>query len=299
MSSSLTANVFEKNGAVFDGWNTEPDGSGTSYSAQQQALNLVNPNETLNLYAMWEVGFTYYVRFNENGGTGTMGIQSLTYGSSFNLNTNTFTKTDRTFVRWNTEADGTGVDYEDGGVVKNLTKVEGDTIDLYAVWARDYYYKASEVYTGSNCDKTNIFLYSSANAGYDYEISFEISNIGSNPNQSTLMNAMYEVQPWPGILVRTTSNNAEYEVQMNGGSGNLTKKYKVNETNKFNIRRISGKIYVSVNDGAFELTRDHSNIATFDTVPVVFGCSVKADANLTEQRFFKGTLNNMRAFLFE
>ena len=113
------------------------------------------------------------------------------------------------------------------------------------------------------------------------------------------MNAMYEVSPWPGILVRTTSNNAEYEIQMNGGSGNTNKKYKVSETKKITIRRISGKIYVSANDGAFEVTRDHTNIATFDTIPVVFGCSVKADANLTEQRYFKGTLKNMRAILFE
>ena len=228
-----------------------------------------------------------------------MGIQDLTYGSSFNLNANTFTKTDLTFVRWNTEPDGSGTDYSDGELVKNLTKVEDATIDLYAVWAREFYYKDIETFTGSNCDKTNVFLYSTANKGYDYEISFEIVSNGSNSNQSTLMNAMEEINPWLGVLVRTTSNNSEYEIQMNGGSGSQTLKYKVAETNKFTIRRINGKIYVSVNDGAFKETKDHTNIATFDNIPVVFGCSVKADANLSTQRNWKGTLKNMTVIIFE
>ena len=54
---------------------------------------------------------------------------------------------------------------------------------------------------------------------------------------------------------------------------------------------------VGANDGTLELTKDHTNIATFNNIPVVFGCSLKAD--LTTQRNWKSTLKNMTAILFE
>ena len=112
------------------------------------------------------------------------------------------------------------------------------------------------------------------------------------------MNAMYEVSPWPGVLFRV-ANGSQYELQLNGGSGNYNKKYQVADTKKVVIKRVNGIIYISVNDEDFIETKNHSNITTFDTIPVVFGCSVLTDANLTEQRYWKGTLSNMRAILYE
>ena len=78
------------------------------------------------------------------------------------------------------------------------------------------------MFTGSNCEDTNISLYSTANVGRDYEISFEIVSNESNPNQATLMNAMYEVTPWPGILFRY-ANGSNFEIDMNGGSSAILK----------------------------------------------------------------------------
>ena len=296
-SVNLTANTFDREPRMFDGWNTKADGSGTSYSDKQSVTNLAASGGSITLFAQWADPIKYYVKYNANGGEGTMPNQEFEYGTYQNLSSNTFTKTNRSFIRWNTKADGSGDDYEAGQSVKNLTKTENDVINLYAMWAEEYYsHPAEYVFTGSNYLDTDIYLYSSSNVSKDYEISFEIVSNGSNTNQATLMNAMYEVEPWPGVLVRSVSNSSQFEVDMNGGSGKFNQRYTASTTNKFTIRRKSGIIYVSVNDGAFTETKNHSSITTFD-IPVTFGASMQADK--TPQRYYKGTLKNMKVILFE
>ncbi|MBR2592561.1 MAG: InlB B-repeat-containing protein, partial [Oscillospiraceae bacterium] len=53
-SKKLTANGFKKTGATFQGWNTEPDGSGTTYKNKASVKNLTAENgATVTLYAIW------------------------------------------------------------------------------------------------------------------------------------------------------------------------------------------------------------------------------------------------------
>ncbi len=294
-SVALNANTFEKEGSMFDGWNTKADGSGTTYHDRDTIINLANADETVNLYAIWSTPFKYNVEFYPNGGTGTMLAQEFEYGTYQNLSSNLFTKTDRTFVRWNTKADGSGINYKDRESVKNLTKTANDTISLYAIWAEEYYYKSSETFDGTNCiNDTNISLYSADNVSKDYEISFEIVSNGSNSNQATLMNAMYEVNPWPGVLIRTTGS--QFEFDMNGGSKSYNKKYTAATTKKVMYKRKNGKIYIGVNDGELIEATDHSSITTFNT-PVTFGCSLTSSNQ--PQRYYKGTLKDMEIILFE
>ena len=79
---SLSANTFEKENELFDGWNTEPDGNGIQYTDKQVVTNLVSINESITLYAQWAKDAPYSVRFNSNGGTGTMPIQEFVYGTA-------------------------------------------------------------------------------------------------------------------------------------------------------------------------------------------------------------------------
>ena len=72
----------------------------------------------------------YIITFDANTGTGTMLPQTISYNVSTNLNANEFTKTDNSFVGWNTEPDGTGTSYRDLQAVSNL-----GNITLYARWA--------------------------------------------------------------------------------------------------------------------------------------------------------------------
>ena len=58
ISSTLPKNTFNKKGAIFNGWNTQPDGSGTTYLDQAKVLNIGNHNETVTLYAQWTTNDT-------------------------------------------------------------------------------------------------------------------------------------------------------------------------------------------------------------------------------------------------
>ncbi len=56
VSASLSANTFTKPQNIFIGWNTNPNGSGTSYNDEQTVSNLtvVNGDEVM-LYAQWDI----------------------------------------------------------------------------------------------------------------------------------------------------------------------------------------------------------------------------------------------------
>lgn len=52
---TLTPNEYTKDGYEFDGWNINPDGSGTSYKDKESVKNLTPiDNETITLYAQWK-----------------------------------------------------------------------------------------------------------------------------------------------------------------------------------------------------------------------------------------------------
>ena len=53
-ATALTSNSFTApTGKTFNGWNTAPDGSGTSYADGEQVTNLADAGDTITLYAQW------------------------------------------------------------------------------------------------------------------------------------------------------------------------------------------------------------------------------------------------------
>ena len=77
--------------------------------------------------------FSYSVKFNANGGTGTMSNESFTYGTAKTLTANAFTRTGYAFQGWATSSGGSKV-YNDKQSVSNLTTTAGATVNLYAKW---------------------------------------------------------------------------------------------------------------------------------------------------------------------
>ncbi|MDU5336765.1 InlB B-repeat-containing protein [Enterococcus sp.] len=93
----------------------------------------------LELTADWLIN-TYEVRFHGNTGQGAMSNQSFDYDEEKTLSPNLFSKVGYTFKAWNSKANGTGEHtYQDGQLVKNLSIVDGDIIDLYAQWQPNSY----------------------------------------------------------------------------------------------------------------------------------------------------------------
>ncbi len=88
-------------------------------------------SEDITLTAKWTAN-TYTIKFDANGGTGTIKGQGATYDADVTLPENTFTNGDKIFIGWATSTDGQVV-YADKATVKNLT-ADGE-VTLYAVWA--------------------------------------------------------------------------------------------------------------------------------------------------------------------
>ncbi|MBP5510039.1 MAG: InlB B-repeat-containing protein [Kiritimatiellae bacterium] len=137
VAKSLTANAFTRTGYAYQGWATSASGSKV-YSDKQTVSNLTAAaNGTVNLYAVWKAN-GYTVKFNANGGAGTMANESFTYDAAKALTANAFTRTGYTYQGWATSADGDAA-YANKQTVSNLTAAANGTVNLYAVWTANPY----------------------------------------------------------------------------------------------------------------------------------------------------------------
>lgn len=133
-NKTLTLSDVEpyRTGYDFAGWDNQNPPSRAYYSSGANYTN----NAAITLYAYWKP-HRYEVRYNANGGTGTMSNSSHTYDTAKALTANTFTRTGYTFLGWSTSASATTATYTDKQSVKNLTASNGGTVTLYAVWKQN------------------------------------------------------------------------------------------------------------------------------------------------------------------
>ncbi len=103
----------------------------------------------------------YSVAFNANGGYGTMANQTMTYGTAKNLRENSFTRYDYLFLGWAKTKNG-DVAYKNGASVKNLTTEAGETVTLYAKWAKKKYKVAFYANGGKGTMNTQTMTYGKA-----------------------------------------------------------------------------------------------------------------------------------------
>ncbi|WP_294476787.1 InlB B-repeat-containing protein, partial [uncultured Ruminococcus sp.] len=75
---------------------------------------------------------TYTVKFNANGGSGTMADMTVNVGAHTALAENSFTRAGYEFIGWNDQSDGSGTNYADKDSVP--TANAGESITLYAKW---------------------------------------------------------------------------------------------------------------------------------------------------------------------
>ena len=101
-----------------------------------QTVSLCKDGYTLSGYDTHTPSCTanaYTVKYNANGGSGTMSDQARKYNDKVALTANVFTRSGYTFKNWNTKTDGTGTTYTDKQVA-NLSSASGATVTLYAQW---------------------------------------------------------------------------------------------------------------------------------------------------------------------
>jgi len=115
---------FTKSGYTFESWNTEPDGSGTTYPNGAKII----VTSDINLYAQWKLAPSIVYHANGSGEAdiidyGDDGIFTIKAGDIFNY-------PGFAFVEWNTEPEGLGATFPAGLKINN----SAGTLDLYAIW---------------------------------------------------------------------------------------------------------------------------------------------------------------------
>ncbi|HEU5223902.1 MAG TPA: InlB B-repeat-containing protein [Candidatus Lumbricidophila sp.] len=136
-TTSLFSNKFTRPGYTFNGWHTNPLGTGgTDYANAANVSNTLQPaNTTLNLYAKWTSLGSYTVTFNPQGGTPVLPTnQVILRGETVPLTANPFTNAGNVFMGWATASGSSVIAYRDQEPVKDLAAAAGIR-QLYAVWA--------------------------------------------------------------------------------------------------------------------------------------------------------------------
>ena len=132
----LTSTIPTRYGYTFRGWAT----TSTATTATYQAGGSYTANESVTLYAVWEIN-TYTVSFDANGGSGAPTSQTKKHGQNLILTVAVPTRPNHVFLGWATDSSAKSVAYAPGA-----TYTAEEDVMLYAVWQeRNYDFSVSDL----------------------------------------------------------------------------------------------------------------------------------------------------------
>lgn len=120
--------VPTRTGNTFLGWFDDLE----SQTPQEITSETIAPDHDMTIYASW-LPYNYTIRYNANGGTGSMDDQTMTYGVRNTLSPLGFSIPGSVFLGWATSPSGEP-QYSDQETVVNLTSTSQGIVDLYAQW---------------------------------------------------------------------------------------------------------------------------------------------------------------------
>ena len=133
---TLTSTIPTRYGYTFKGWAT----SSSATSADYQAGGRYTVNESVTLYAVWEIN-TYTVSFDANGGSNAPNPQKKTHGQNLILTVAIPTRANHVFLGWATDSTAKSVVYAPGA-----TYTAEEDVTLCAVWQeRNYDFSVSDL----------------------------------------------------------------------------------------------------------------------------------------------------------
>ena len=146
-SKTLVAGAYETPAASLDypytfvGWSEDANATTPTYTTEQEissSLAYLNNDLDTTLYAVWNKGRNVTFDKNDADATGTMAMQALSPNAYSPLSMNGFAKSGGYVLKsWNTEANGSGTDYGDGGLMNVPADNSTTAITLYAQWMLD------------------------------------------------------------------------------------------------------------------------------------------------------------------
>jgi uncharacterized repeat protein (TIGR02543 family) len=132
----LTFTIPTRYGYTFKGWAT----SSSATLATYQAGGSYTANESVTLYAVWEIN-TYTVSFDANGGSNAPNSQKKTHGQNLILTVAIPTRPNHVFLGWAADSSATSIAY-----VPGATYTAEEDVTLYAVWQeRNYDFSVSDL----------------------------------------------------------------------------------------------------------------------------------------------------------
>ena len=227
-TNDITLNNPTKTGYFFKGW------SGTDLTGDTNtAVTIAHGSTGDREYTANYIANTYYIKFNSNGGSGSMLNQTMTYDTAANINECSFTKSGYVLAGWNTQADGNGTSYANGQLVSNLTATNGGVINLYAQWAEPIKY-AVQIYginqdedasgnklgltfgpaVGANYNNSYVtHEYEETSSGSEiYNVKIVTHNVAANGTETTT--SEYLKDSSDNNVTRTATQKSKYDVNI-------------------------------------------------------------------------------------
>ena len=152
------------------------------------------------------------------------------------------------------------------------------------------------IFSGNNYINTDTPLFSEENINRNFQISFEITEDNlSQAGYSTVLSALNESDSkYPGFLVRVGTNDYlnKYQITANNGKDGKAIYVERENTNKIEIYRNDGILYLRINEGTYERMLDYSSFTNYFDVPLTFGAAINSSGN--PFRYFKGKISNIQ-----
>lgn len=224
----------------FDGWNTEADGSGTSYGDGQTVSRLASADgAVVVLYAQWKESDAYWISFDSGGGEGEMPVVRVLCGEDTDLPPCAFTRTGYAFNTW---TNSLGEAVRDGATVSDLAQ-PGETARLFATWTPNSYTIRFDV--NGMPPKDVMVNNSSYDAGAEFDSPHELEDVsdgcgfavrgysfdrwtrmpdgsgGAFTNRETVLNLATNGNDVVVLFAQWTANRYTVVFDGNGGTGEM------------------------------------------------------------------------------
>ena len=231
-----------KPGYTFGGWYSDED---LTIPAE---VPTKMPADNITITAKWKP-INYKIRFDANGGQGTMADQDYTYASGDPLDDNTFVAPDgKKFGSWNTKKDGKeGTAYNNKAVFKEVPNYADEIIIVYAQWVDD----------GIGCFTTGTQILM-ADGSYR---NIENVKVGDNILTWNMFTGKYEAAPvllhWYHEMEEHNVINLEFSdeyvlrIAIDHGLFNVEKNMFI-YINEFNYKQFIGDKFIAYDNGTYK-----------------------------------------------
>lgn len=208
-------NGFTRTGYTFSAWNTERDGSGTTYNS---GSNFNMGSDDVTLFAQWNANpYKLFFKKNDDDAIGVMNALIIACDSTITLPKDEFTKTGWQFTGWAKSSDGVVV-YADLANYKMGT--ENDT--LYAQWKITKYSIIYHLNSGTNGTNPDSFTIETATINfigatkksYTFDGWYDNENCTGNTVDSIPRGSTSKRELWARWIITDVDGNIYTEVKI-------------------------------------------------------------------------------------